>query len=276
MLEIPESLTIAGQLNQTVCGKKIKEVEAAHSVHKFAWYEGDPADYPEKMEGKVIGTANGIGSMVEFKVDNLTFVIGDGTNIRYYEKEDKLPEKYQTRITFEDGSSLICTVQMYGAMLLFDPEAYDNSFYWGSKQKPMPGSSEFTMDYFLGLLKEEDLKLSTKAYLATKQRIPGLGNGVLQDILLEAGLHPKRKMSTLTESEIQNMYHVVVSVITEMTSLGGRDTERDLFGKPGGYRTKLSKNTLGGYCPKCGGPIQKMAYMGGNVYVCEKCQPLIK
>ncbi|HKM33660.1 MAG TPA: endonuclease VIII, partial [Lachnospiraceae bacterium] len=117
---------------------------------------------------------------------------------------------------------------------------------------------------------------AAKAFLATEQRIPGLGNGVLQDILLEANLHPKRKMNTLTDAEIQNLYHIVVSVLADMTKAGGRDTEKDLFGMHGGYRTKLSRNTLGGYCPNCGGPIQKMAYMGGAVYICENCQPFIK
>lgn len=275
MIEIPESLTLAGQLNQTVCGKKIIEVVAAHSGHKFAWYVGNPAEYAEKMEGKIVGTASGIGSMVEFTLDDFSFVIGDGTNVRYYGTKEKIPEKYETRITFEDESSLICTVQMYGSMYLFEPSEYDNPYYWVGKNKPMPGSAGFTMDYFQGLLNDSDLKLTAKAFLATEQRIPGLGNGVLQDILLEAGLHPKRKMCTLTEGEIQNLYHIAVSVLTDMTKAGGRDTEKNLFGMPGGYRTKLSRNTLGGYCPKCGGPIQKMAYMGGSVYICENCQPFM-
>ncbi len=37
MIEIPESLTIAKQLNETVQGKKIVEMEAAHTPHSFAW-----------------------------------------------------------------------------------------------------------------------------------------------------------------------------------------------------------------------------------------------
>jgi formamidopyrimidine-DNA glycosylase len=43
--------------------------------------------------------------------------------------------------------------------------------------------------------------LSAKAFLATEQRIPGLGNGVLQDILFTAGIHPKRKMAAISEEE---------------------------------------------------------------------------
>jgi formamidopyrimidine-DNA glycosylase len=61
-----------------------------------------------------------------------------------------------------------------------------------------------------------------------------------------------------------------------MTESGGRDTEKDLFGAPGGYRTKLSKNTLAFPCVQCGGQLAKEAYMGGAVYYCPTCQPLEK
>ena len=61
MIEIPESITIAGQLNETVKGKKIIEVKAAHTPHSFAWYAGEPSAYAPIMEGKRIGTAAGIG-----------------------------------------------------------------------------------------------------------------------------------------------------------------------------------------------------------------------
>lgn len=51
MLEIPESTTIAGQMNEMVKGLKIKEVETEHTKHSFAWYHGNPSAYAEKMQG---------------------------------------------------------------------------------------------------------------------------------------------------------------------------------------------------------------------------------
>lgn len=140
MIEIPESLVIAEQLNQTVKGKQIAEVQAAHTHHSFAWYEGDPADYPAKIEGKVIGASAGIGSMIEMEIEDYYFVVGDGTSVKYFPPEKKLPDRYQTRITLEDGSSLICTVQMYGAMFLIKPHEYRNRYYLVAKEKPLlPG-----------------------------------------------------------------------------------------------------------------------------------------
>ncbi len=278
MIEIPESLVIAKQLNETVQDKKILEVEAAHTPHSFAWYAGDPSDYGKIMEGRIIGKATGIGSMIEVELvgedsaDKYSFVVGDGANLRYFVPGDKLPERYQTRITFEDESSLICTVAMYGAMFLVQPDIYDNPYYLVAKEKPMPGTEEFDYEYFTSLREDVSGKMSMKAFLATEQRIPGLGNGVLQDILLQTGLHPKTKISTLRESDWKRVYQAIVTVLDEMTGAGGRDTEKTLYGSAGGYRTKLSKKTWQKPCPYCGTMIEKAAYMGGTVYYCSGCQ----
>ncbi len=60
----------------------------------------------------------------------------------------------------------------------------------------------------------------------------------------------------------------------QMTEEGGRDTEKDLFDHLGGYKTVLSKNTVGTRCPECGTIIAKEPYMGGSIYYCEMCQKL--
>jgi len=57
-----------------------------------------------------------------------------------------------------------------------------------------------------------------------------------------------------------------------MTEKGGRDTEKDLFGQNGRYKTLLSKNTVNQPCPNCGNTIMKEAYLGGAVYYCPVCQ----
>lgn len=133
-----------------------------------------------------------------------------------------------------------------------------------------------TLSIFNTLRTKEADKLSGKAFLATQQRIPGLGNGVLQDGLFHANIHPKRKMGTITEKEYTSLFHSVKETLAEMTRLGGRDTEKDLFGNPGKYRTILRKNTVGKPCPVCGTAIQKASYLGGAIYWCPVCQPLVE
>jgi len=274
MLEIPESLTVAKQLNESVHGKRIVRVVANASPHKFAFYHGDPADYPALLTGKVIAESAGIGAMVEITAENCRIVLGDGANLRYCRDEGKAPAKHQLFIGLEDGSALTCTIQMYGNVLAFGEGQYQNRYYLVAKEKPQPLTGAFDRAYFCTLREGGAAKLSAKAFLATEQRIPGLGNGVLQDILFRAKIHPKRKMGTISEEEYDGMFRSVRETLFEMANLNGRDTEKDLFGSPGGYRTLLSRNTVGKPCPVCGAEIQKAAYLGGSVYWCPICQPL--
>ena len=289
MLEIPESLTIAGQLNETIQGKRILEVEAAHTPHSFAWYSGEPGFYAEIMEGREIGVSVGIGSMVEISLGSkrqrtenpgaenhweYIFLMGDGATIRYFEPGEPLPERYQTRITLEDDSSVVCSIRMYGTMLLVRPELFDNPYYLAAKRKPLPNTEDFTYSYFKGLFDEVTGNLSMKAFLAAEQRIPGLGNGVLQDILLEAGVHPKRKIGSLTEAQRRRVYDAVQETLRKMTAGGGRDTEKDLFGRKGRYHTMLCQRAAGKPCPYCGTEIRKANYLGGTIYFCPMCQEM--
>jgi len=272
MLEIPEAATIAMQCKKTIAGKTIQKAVAGMSPHGLAWYTGDPSSYSQMLEGRTIRSASYFGGRMELLADELALSFNDGVNARYLEKGEKRPDKHQLLLEFEDGDALYCTVQMYGGICCF-PKGSDQGFYdTVSREKPSPLSDAFDEAYFSGMLTETTQKLSAKAFLATEQRIPGLGNGCLQDILWNARVHPKRKMNTLADAELETLFHSVKRLLAEMTEKGGRDTEKDLFGKPGGYMTVMSKKNAGGYCPHCGGVIKRMAYMGGNIYVCEGCQ----
>jgi len=273
MLEIPETMTIADQLNHTIQTKTIKTVLVNASPHKFAFFYKDPNTYPDLLMGKKIGIAKGIGGLVEIKVDDLCLTFGDGTNLRYYPNIDEAPPKHQFLLGFDDSSALVISIQMYGFISAFIEGENQNPYYLIAKAKPSPLSDDFTYDYFMNLVYAASDKLSVKALLATEQRIPGLGNGVLQDILFKAKLSPKRKLSSLCDEEFKVLYLSVKEVLKEMTDKGGRDTEKDLYGHEGGYHTIMSAKHAGEPCPICSNPIIKEAYMGGSVYTCPVCQP---
>jgi formamidopyrimidine-DNA glycosylase len=211
--------------------------------------------------------------MVEIWAGPERILLGDGVSLRYFPAGERLPSKHQLLIEFDDSSSLVGSVQMYGGLWAFPAGEFDNQYYLAAKQKPSPLTDEFDYAYFGSLLEGEKLEsLSAKAFLATEQRIPGLGNGVLQDILWAARIHPRRKVATLSDQELRGLFGSVKSVLREMAARGGRDTERDLYGRPGSYKTVLSRNTVDTPCPACGTTIKKEAYMGGSVYYCGGCQ----
>ncbi len=277
MLELPEATVLAEQVNKELQGKRVLNVHVNKSPHKFAWFYGDPNRYHDLLVEHIIEKAAACGGMVEIMAGDARILFGDGVNLRYYPAGEKLPDKHQLQIEFEDFSSLVGSVQMYGGLWAFPEGRFDNTYYQIAKQKMSPLDEQFDDDCFSSLL--EDVKpklksLSAKAFLATEQRLPGLGNGVLQDILWTARIHPKRKMASLSAGEVDNMFKAVKSVLSEMTANGGRDTERDLYGCPGGYKTILSKNTVDKPCPECWMLIKKEAFLGGSIYYCGGCQKL--
>lgn len=277
MIEIVEANVLAKQMNDTIRGRRIERVTTMKSPHKFAFFHGGPQEYHGLLKGKSFGEASANGGQLKVEIEDLIFVFGDGVDLRYLEKGDKQPEKHQLLIEFEDGSALIGSVQMYGFLWCVREEEFDNPYYLVAKEKPSPITEQFSLQYFMDILSAPKAeKLSAKAVLATEQRIPGLGNGVLQDILYYAGLHPKRKVGSFTTADREKLFHAVRETLAEMIRLGGRDTEKDLFGVPGGYVTRLSKNTVGKACPQCGHIIQKEAYLGGSIYYCDGCQSMVK
>jgi formamidopyrimidine-DNA glycosylase len=275
MIEIPEAESLSRQLTETINGKKIAVVVAGLSPHKFAWYHGDPKDYDALLRGKTIGTAAARGGMVEIRAGDAMLLFSDGVVLRFHTRDEQHPQKHQLLIEFEDATAISASVQMYGGLWCFREGEFHNPYYDTARSKPSPLSDEFDRAYFDRLITSSDVqKLSAKAFLATEQRIPGLGNGVLQDILYKAKIHPKRRVETLSDVERETLFHSVKSTLKEMTEQGGRNTTRDLFGKPGGYITKLSQSAVDKPCLVCGGTIVKQPYMGGSIYFCEGCQKM--
>jgi formamidopyrimidine-DNA glycosylase len=272
MIELPEAIVLSREIDELLKGKRIRRVVAAQSPHKFAWYYEDPANYHELLVNKTIDKAISRGGMVEISINGAIILFSEGIRLRYFIEGDDIPAKHQLLIEFSDNSTLLASVQMYGGLCAFPDGAYDNKYYNAAKDKPSPLSDDFDWEYFEGIINEGGPKLSVKALLATEQRIPGLGNGVLQDILFNARVHPAKKMATFTGDEVKGLFSAVKETLADMAEKGGRDTESDLLGHPGGYKSILSKNTVNTPCPTCGTAIKKKAYMGGSVYFCESCQ----
>ena len=277
MIELPETYVLSEQITKTLVGKTIRSAVADAHHHAFAWYTGNPAEYNAKLAGKKItssnpGTGYTCGGNMEVLCEDMLLVLS--TPVKYHAPGEKLPKSHQLLLEFDDASHMSCTVQMWGAMFCFPADESGIPEGYSVKKCPTPYEDAFDKAYFDSLWRELKPNTSVKAFLATEQRIPGFGNGVLHDVLWNARLHPKRKLETLTDQDIKTLFNSVKSTLKDMRDNGGRDTERDLFGQAGGYRTILSSKTLAYPCPACGGGLVREAYLGGNIYFCPVCQPL--
>jgi formamidopyrimidine-DNA glycosylase len=275
MIELPEARVLATQLRETVTGKGVSTVVAAHTEHKMAWYYGNPDEYNALLQHQSIDGADAYGGFVEISAGTRRILYSEGINLRFFPDKKNIPKKHQLLLEFTDASILCASVRMYGGVGCFMEDEFHNDYYSLAKEKPSPLSLEFDETYFDTLISSDTVQpLSVKAFLATKQRIPGLGNGVLQDILYNAKIHPKRKIYSLSEAQKSDLFSSIKNTLGDMVENNGRDTEKDIFSKRGGYMTKVGRNTVGTPCKVCGSLIVKENYMGGSIYYCTGCQPL--
>jgi formamidopyrimidine-DNA glycosylase len=280
MMELPEFHVVGKQIDETLTGKEIKRVIANFTPRKWAWFNDDPTSYNGRLSGKTINGAVGKDSHIDIAIGDSCLSITPP--IRYHEDGKDIPKKHQLLLEFSDGSVATSAIQMWGSYNLYEGDDKPAADHPGDMYelrrndwKPSPLTGDFTKTYFEGLLNEKEArKTSVKGLLSTEQRIPGVGNGVIQDMLWTARLHHRLPVAELTSDEVDALYRAVKGVLREMTEQGGRDTERDLFWNYGGYKTILSKNTMKDPCPSCGGRIERKPYLGGNVYFCGKCQRL--
>ncbi len=274
MNELPENQRLRRQIEEILVGKTITGVFNATKPHKFLFWFGDPLSYNKLLTGRRIESSESYGMFVDLLTDEHTKIsVGDGTNLRYGTITKKVPDSYQLLLTLDDNSYLVFSAGMFGFIAAYDG-IYDEMYYQKSRNSISPLTDDFDERYFDELFAKSKSTLSAKLFLATEQRIPGIGNGVLQDILFNAGVNPKRQLKSLSDAEKSAMFRSVKTTLKEMTAGGGRDTETDLFGNKGGYKTILSKNTVNTPCPVCGNIIVKEAFSGGAIYYCPSCQKM--
>jgi formamidopyrimidine-DNA glycosylase len=275
MFELPEIVTLARQINQTLKGKTIRQGSQGNSPHKFVWYNHNHAEFAALTQGKMIGEAwtRGRWLFIPFE-PGYVFLLGEcGGKALYHPVGANPPTKYHLLIAFEDNSFFSVTTQMWGALELYE-RGQESTRQYVKDMRTTPIEAGFTFDYFNGLVDSllAGEKRSVKSLLTQDQLIPGLGNAIAQDILFKARLHPRHPLSELNPDQRRELYQTIGDRLQQAIEKGGRYDEVDLFNQPGKYIRLMDKHALDRPCPVCGGVVQKIAYLGGSCYVCPECQ----
>ena len=283
MFELPEFVTLARQINETVAGKVIRSGALGNSPHKFVWYNRTHDEFAGLTQGKTVGHATAKGKWMFVPLEpapdpdrgpGYILLFGEcGGKLLYHAAGEKLPEKYHLWLTFEDGSALTAMTQMWGAMELYEAgQEQERQYVKGMRVTPV--EPEFTFDYFTALIDSllAGEKRSVKGLLTQDQLIPGLGNAIAQDIQFRAGLHPRHPIAELSQAQRRSLYDAILVTVQDAIAKGGRNDETDLYNRPGGYVRLMDSRAAGRPCPACGATIEKIQYLGGACYFCPRCQ----
>jgi formamidopyrimidine-DNA glycosylase len=175
----------------------------------------------------------------------LSLVLDDGSDLRY--RDDKRMGKVHV---LDDGAGM----EAVHGFTELGPEAGD--LPWDERE--FAERARATRRELRNLLMDQGF-------------VAGIGNAYADEILWEAKLHPKRRVTTLSDEEMSRFYRALVDVIAR----GVRDVEA---GMPPKLGTKIRdhmrvRGHKGKPCPRCGTPIVKTRHGLDDMYLCPRCQP---
>jgi len=127
-------------------------------------------------------------------------------------------------------------------------------------------SSAFTRERFVSLLKHR--RDQVRAFLLDKKALDSLGNAYADEVLFEAGIHPKTWCRSLTHDDAVRLHTAIVTVLGEAAAEVARRAEPIEVKVRDFLKVRLKQ-----VCPRCGAKIRRAGVRGMDAYFCPHCQP---
>ena len=253
-------------------GKRIADIEARQPKNLNMPVQG----FAKTVKGKTVNNISSKGKWIFIKLDPAYYMLinrGMNADLLYFTPKQKLPEKYQFKLTFTDKTGFTIQFQWFGYVHLV-PEKSLHKHKLTAQLGISPIDKEFTLEHFKRLLANK--KGGIKSFLIDQKNVAGIGNVYIQDILFKAKLHPNRKISALSKKEISSLYKAIGDVLNRSIRLGGLAYEKDFYGQNGKFAINefLVGYKTGKPCPTCKSAIEKIKTGSTSSYICPKCQTL--
>jgi formamidopyrimidine-DNA glycosylase len=128
-----------------------------------------------------------------------------------------------------------------------------------------------TLDEFREALLSENRTL--KRALTDPRIFSGIGNAHSDEILLEAGLSPVRLTRQLDADEVERLWAVTRDSLERWTALLLKETGEAFPEKVTAFHPAMGAHgKYGRPCPRCGTPIQRIAFADRETNYCPTCQ----
>jgi formamidopyrimidine-DNA glycosylase len=127
-------------------------------------------------------------------------------------------------------------------------------------------SPALTLERFAALLaKRRD---QVRVFLLDKSALDSLGNAYADEVLFEAGIHPKTWCRALSPDDVARLHAALVSVLRHAVAEVERRAE-PIETKVRDFLKVRGKEI----CPRCGSKVRKAGVRGMDAYFCPRCQP---
>jgi formamidopyrimidine-DNA glycosylase len=137
-----------------------------------------------------------------------------------------------------------------------------------------PGGVEIAdvaLDEFGARLREENHTL--KRVLTDPHVFSGIGNAFSDEILHAARLSPLKLSQSLTDEEVEVLYHATRDVLAAWTTRLQEETGEEFPEKVTAFREGMAVHgRYGKPCPVCAAPVQRIVYARNEANYCSRCQ----
>lgn len=269
MPEVPDLEAIRSFLNRHIVGQRITKVETPIPFRVRLPRE----EFVRLLAGDTFGEVHRYGKFLLFTLaSGRLLVINPMLTGRFAYAEPQARRPPRTALVFglENGYELrYADERRMGRIYLTTPERLQSL-----PQFPEMGPDVLDPKLTEQLFRERLLRFrgQIKSILVNHRFVAGIGNAYADEILWEAGIHPYRKRTQLSDAEVSALYRAVHSVIAWATAIV-KDKMSDAIDY-GEWRDHLRVHRRGGQpCPRCGGTISEITAGGRVTSFCRRCQP---
>jgi formamidopyrimidine-DNA glycosylase len=272
--ELPETETIARDLDRAITGRRITEVDV---VRADVLREGSPADLGARTTGRAFVRAWRRAKLVVLDLDSEDrIVVQPRFTGALLLSRGPLPEHeapYSTvRFALDDGRDLhYRDIRRLGTVALMSPARFAQ---YSATLGIEPLDPTFTASHLSGILRGS--RQAVKKVLMDQRVLVGVGNIYANEACWRAGIDPSRAARSITADEADALQAAIVGVLTE--SIAARGTSfrdyRDASGGRGDFERSLAVYGRGGEsCLRCGARlVETHAVDGRSTVLCARCQ----
>lgn len=274
MPELPETETIARDLDGAIRGRKIRNVSVRKadvlrevSARSMAKRLRDATILRSWRRAKLVVIDLDTGDRIVVQPRFTGALLIDSGNFSGSELD------YSTlRIDLDDGRALhYADVRRLGTVALMDPRRFEE---YSGRLGVEPLDREFTATHLSAVLRATSQPV--KKVLMEQRKIAGIGNIYANEALWRARIDPSRPAASISVEETELLRNSIVGVLGEAIEARGTSFRdyRDASGKRGSFVEKLDAYGRGGLpCRRCGSKlITTHAIDGRATTMCVKCQ----
>jgi formamidopyrimidine-DNA glycosylase len=241
-----------------------QEVQAVRVRDQYVLKEITPQKLEKRLVGQSFARTRRHGKYLFVGLKDrpwLALHFGMTGHLKYFKLESQRPEYAQVLFLFRNEYRLayVSARKLGQVRLIPDIDAFVAQQDLG----PDVLDPDFDLDTFRRIL--ADRRGMIKPALMDQSLMAGIGNVYADEILFQAGVYPRRKVSELDDDVLKKIFDALKEVLqTAIECQADPEQLPDSFLIPHRHED--------GHCPHCGGQVRKIEISGRTGYYCPDCQ----